>query len=182
MNFIQTQIPDVILIEPDVFEDGRGFFMETYHKEKFNAAGIKEAFVQDNHSRSIQGTLRGLHYQITHCQGKLVRVIAGEIYDVAVDIRRSSSTFGQWVGQTISAKEKNQLWVPPGFAHGFYTLSDWAEVLYKTTDIYAPEAERAIRWNDPEIGIAWPIKKGTQPILSKKDAHAKFFREAEVYE
>jgi dTDP-4-dehydrorhamnose 3,5-epimerase len=182
MKFIPTQIPEVILIEPDVFEDERGFFMETYHEQKYRAAGIAYSFVQDNHSRSIQGTLRGLHYQITHGQGKLVRVVYGEIYDVAVDLRRSSPTFGKWVGSRITAQAKNQLWIPTGFAHGFYTLSDWAEVLYKATDIYTLQAERTVLWNDPEIGIDWPIIPGTQPILSKKDAVAKPFKEAEVYD
>jgi dTDP-4-dehydrorhamnose 3,5-epimerase len=182
MKFIPTQIPEVILIEPDVFEDERGFFMETYHQEKYRAMGITYSFVQDNHSRSGRGTLRGLHYQITHSQGKLVRVVLGEIYDVTVDIRRSSPTFGEWVGNTLTAESKNQLWIPPGFAHGFYTLSDWAEVLYKATDVYTPEAERAILWNDPEIGIVWPVIPGTQPILSKKDAVAKPLKESEVYD
>jgi len=181
MKFIRTQIPEVILIEPDVFEDARGFFMETYHEQKYRAAGIAYSFVQDNHSRSIQGTLRGLHYQITHSQGKLVRVVAGEIYDVAVDLRRSSPTFGKWVGSRLTAQSKNQLWIPPAFAHGFYVLSDWAEVLYKATDIYAPEAERTVIWNDPDIAIEWPIIQGTAPILSKKDATARPLKDAEVY-
>jgi dTDP-4-dehydrorhamnose 3,5-epimerase len=181
MQFIQTQITDVILIEPEVFEDDRGFFMETYQKEKFQTAGISYSFVQDNHSRSIKGTLRGLHYQITHGQGKLVRVILGEVYDVAVDLRQSSPNFGKWVGCILSAQSKKQIWLPPGFAHGFYVLSDWAEVLYKATDFYNPEAERSVLWNDPSINIEWPIIQGTQPILSKKDASAKTLDEAELY-
>ncbi|MBU1662484.1 MAG: dTDP-4-dehydrorhamnose 3,5-epimerase, partial [Chloroflexi bacterium] len=142
MNFTPTTIPDVILINPQVFGDERGFFLETYQSREFAAAGIPESFVQDNHSGSQQGTLRGLHYQIRHTQGKLVRVVAGEIFDAVVDIRHSSPTFGQWVGEHLSAENKIQLWVPPGFAHGFYVLSDWAEVLYKATDFYAPEWER----------------------------------------
>jgi dTDP-4-dehydrorhamnose 3,5-epimerase len=182
MKFVQTRIPEVVLIEPDVFEDERGFFMETYHQEKYLAAGIAYPFVQDNHSRSGRGTLRGLHYQITHSQGKLVRVVVGEIYDVAVDLRRSSPTFGKWVGSMLTAQSKNQLWIPMGFAHGFYTLSDWAEVLYKATDVYTPEAERTVLWNDPDIRIDWPIIPGTQPILSKKDATAKTLKEAQVYD
>jgi len=182
MKFSPTRIPDVILIEPDVFEDERGFFMETYHEEKYRAAGIKASFVQDNHSRSIRGTLRGLHYQITHSQGKLVRVVVGEVYDVAVDLRRSSPTFGKWIGSKLTAQSKNQLWIPPGFAHGFYVLSDWAEVLYKATDIYTPQAERTVLWNDPEIGIEWPVIPGTHPILSKKDAAARPLKEADVYD
>jgi dTDP-4-dehydrorhamnose 3,5-epimerase len=181
MRFIQTQIPDVIIIEPDVFEDDRGFFMETYHEKKFRAAGIGYSFVQDNHSSSKKGTLRGLHYQITHGQGKLVRVVVGDIYDVAVDLRQSSPNFGKWVGCILSAQKKNQVWIPRGFAHGFYVLSDWAEVLYKATDFYTPEAERAVLWNDPSINIDWPIIPGTQPVLSKKDASAKTLDEAELY-
>jgi dTDP-4-dehydrorhamnose 3,5-epimerase len=181
MQFIQTQITDVILIEPEVFEDDRGFFMETYQKEKFQTAGISYSFVQDNHSRSIKGTLRGLHYQIIHSQGKLVRVILGEVYDVAVDLRQSSPNFGKWVGCILSAQSKKQIWLPPGFAHGFYVLSDWAEVLYKATDFYNPESERSVLWNDPSINIEWPIIQGTQPILSKKDASAKTLDEAELY-
>jgi dTDP-4-dehydrorhamnose 3,5-epimerase len=182
MNFIQTEIPDVVLIEPHVFEDPRGFFLETYQAEKFGEAGIDDHFVQDNHSRSKQGTLRGLHYQVRHVQGKLVRVVLGEIFDVAVDIRRSSPTFGKWVGDFLSAQNKRELWVPPGFAHGFYVVSDWAEVLYKATDFYDPEAERCIAWNDRTIHIKWPILPGQAPTLSPKDLNGKLFEEAEVFD
>lgn len=182
MDFIQTEIPDVISIEPRVFEDHRGFFLETYQAEKFNQAGLDCNFVQDNHSRSKQGILRGLHYQIRHAQGKLVRVVVGEIFDVAVDIRRSSPTFGRWVGDILSAQNKRQLWVPQGFAHGFYVLSDWAEVLYKTTDFYDPEGERCIAWNDPTLKIEWPIPQGELPTLSPKDMNGKLFEEAEVFD
>jgi dTDP-4-dehydrorhamnose 3,5-epimerase len=182
MQFLPARIPDIVIIEPQVFEDQRGFFMETYQIEKFAEAGIRYSFVQDNHSRSKQGTLRGLHYQIRHVQGKLVRVATGEIYDVAVDIRRSSPTFGQWVGALLSAKNKHEMWVPPGFAHGFYVVSRWAEVLYKTTDFYDPEAERAILWNDPALNIQWPVLQGQSPTLSPKDLAAKLFKEAEVFD
>lgn len=181
MNFTTTTIPDVILIKPQVFDDERGLFLETYQSRKFAAAGISETFVQDNHSGSQQGTLRGLHYQIRHPQGKLVRVVAGEIFDAAVDIRRSSPTFGQWVGAHLSAENKNQLWVPPGFAHGFYVLSEWAEVLYKATDFYAPEWERTIMWNDPTISVEWPILSDTKPLLSPKDVQGKSLGEAELF-
>lgn len=182
MQIIPTRIPDVHLIEPQVFGDERGFFMETFQAKKFAEAGLPTVFVQDNHSRSRQGILRGLHYQIQQAQGKLVRVILGEVYDVAVDIRRSSATFGQWVGTTLSAHNKRQLWVPPGFAHGFYVTSEWAEVLYKTTDFYAPEWERTICWNDPGLGIVWPLHEGQPPVLSAKDAQGKTLRDAEVFD
>ncbi len=182
MNFTPTTLPDVILIKPQVFGDERGFVLETYQSRKFAAAGIPATFVQDNHSGSQQGTLRGLHYQIRHTQGKLVRVVAGEIFDAAVDIRSSSPTFGQWVGARLSAENKNQLWVPPGFAHGFYVLSDWAEVLYKATDFYAPEWERSLLWNDPTIGVEWSILPGTEPLLSPKDVQGKLLSEAELFE
>jgi len=181
MQFIPTQISDVILIEPKVFPDDRGFFMESYQKKRFAEAGIHADFVQDNHSKSQQGTLRGLHYQIKQAQGKLVRVVAGEIFDVAVDIRKNSPTFGKWVGDHLSAENKRMLWVPPGFAHGFYVTSPEAEVLYKATDYYAPQWERSIAWNDPTIGINWPIGE-VEPILSPKDAAGKLFGEAEVFE
>ena len=181
MQFIRTQIPDVILIEPKVFSDERGFFLESYQKNRFADAGITMDFVQDNHSRSQRGTLRGLHYQIRQVQGKLVRVTAGEIFDVAVDIRKNSPTFGKWVGDYLSADNKKMLWVPAGFAHGFYVTSPEAEVLYKATDYYAPQWERCIVWNDPAVGITWPIDNA-QPILSPKDAAGKLFREAEVFE
>jgi len=182
LKFLPTPIPDVLLIEPIVFEDERGFFLESYQKKRFTDAGISFDFPQDNHSRSVQGTLRGLHYQIKQPQGKLVRVTLGEIYDVAVDIRRSSPSFGQWVGDYLSAKNKRMLWVPPGFAHGFYVTSPEAEVLYKTTDYYAPQWERTILWNDPDINIDWPLTSGTVPVLSSKDLMGKPLREAEVYE
>jgi dTDP-4-dehydrorhamnose 3,5-epimerase len=181
MNFISTTIPDVILIEPRVFVDERGFFLESYQKKHFAEAGIDLDFVQDNHSKSQQGTLRGLHYQIQQAQGKLVRVVSGEIFDVAVDIRKNSPTFGKWVGDYLSAENKKLLWVPPGFAHGFYVTSSEAEVLYKATDYYAPQWERTIAWNDPTIGIDWPIG-GKQLILSPKDTAGKPFGEAEVFE
>jgi dTDP-4-dehydrorhamnose 3,5-epimerase len=182
MEFIQTDIPEVIIIEPHVFEDSRGFFMETYQAEEFAQAGIDSNFVQDNHSRSMQTTLRGLHYQIRHAQGKLVRVVAGEIYDAAVDIRRSSSTFGKSIGILLSAQNKLQLWIPPGFAHGFYVVSEWAEVLYKTTDYYDPKAERVIIWNDPTLNVPWPSAPGILPILSPRDMAGISFAEAELYE
>ncbi len=181
MQIIPTTIPDVILIEPRVFSDDRGFFMETYQAKEFSEAGLPTSYVQDNHSRSRQGTLRGLHYQIRQAQGKLVRVIVGEAFDVALDIRRSSPTFGKWVGTMLSASNKSQLWIPPGFAHGIYVTSDWAEVLYKVTDFYAPEWERTIRWDDPDLGIVWPLIDGRPPILSAKDSQGKTLREAEIY-
>ena len=182
MEFLPVDIPDVLIIEPRVFEDGRGFFMETYQAREFAQAGINHNFVQDNHSLSKQNTLRGLHYQIQHAQGKLVRVVAGEIFDAAVDLRRSSPTFGKSFSLLLSAKNKRQLWIPPGFAHGFYVTSEWAEVVYKATDYYAPEAERTIIWNDPVIGVAWPIPPGESPILSAKDLAGKLLSEAEIYE
>jgi dTDP-4-dehydrorhamnose 3,5-epimerase len=182
MKFTPTTIPDIILIEPKVFGDERGFFMETFHADRYAEAGIPTNFVQDNHSGSRQGTLRGLHYQIHQTQGKLLRVIAGEIFDVAVDIRRSSPTFGQWVSAVLSADNKRQLWVPPGFAHGFYVLSDWAELNYKTTDFYAPEWERSILWSDPEIGIKWPILPGTEPLLSTKDTQARLLAHTDLFD
>ena len=182
MKFIRTDIQDVVIIEPHVLEDSRGFFMETYQAQKFTQAGIDFSFVQDNHSRSKRSTLRGLHYQIRHAQGKLVRVVAGEIFDVAVDIRRSSSTFGKSINLILSAQNKRQLWIPPGFAHGIYVISEWAEVLYKTTDYYDPKAERCIRWDDPALNIIWPIASGILPILSPKDLAGKLFMEAELFE
>ena len=182
MKFSPTAIPDVILIEPRVFGDSRGFFMETYQREKFIEGGIDCDFVQDNHSRSIQGTLRGLHYQVKHAQGKVVRVVAGEVFDVAVDLRRSSATFGKWVGCDLSAENKQQLWIPPGFGHGFYTLSDWAEVVYKATDYYSPADERSIIWNDPDINIIWPTLSREKLIISHKDAQGAHLMQAEVFE
>jgi dTDP-4-dehydrorhamnose 3,5-epimerase len=182
MQFEPTSIPDVLLITPQVFGDDRGFFFETYQAQRFGAAGLPFIYVQDNQSGSQRGTLRGLHYQIRQPQGKIVRVIAGKIYDVAIDLRRWSPTFGQWVGIQLSAKNKTLLWVPPGFGHGFYVLSDWAEVVYKATDYYAPEWERTLLWNDPTLNISWPIPVGEQPILSSKDKQGKLLSEAEVYE
>jgi dTDP-4-dehydrorhamnose 3,5-epimerase len=182
MQFIPTDIPDVILIEPEVRGDARGFFMETYHASRFAQAGIQADFVQDNHSGSRQGILRGLHYQIRQPQAKLVRVISGEVYDVAVDIRRSSPSFGKWVGVNLSADNKLQIWIPAGFAHGIYTLSEWAEIVYKVSDLYAPEWERTLLWNDPDLDIPWPLINNQMPILSKKDTEGKSFRQAELFE
>ena len=179
MNVIPTAIPGVLVLEPKVFGDSRGFFLESWNERAFAAAGISGRFVQDNHSRSGRNVLRGLHYQLRQAQGKLVRVIAGEIYDVAVDIRRSSATFGRWVGERLSAENRRMIWVPPGFAHGFLVVSDAAEVLYKATDYYAPEHERTIVWNDPELAIAWPL--AGSPVLSAKDAAGTRLSDAEVY-
>ncbi len=180
MNFHPTEIPDVVLIEPKVFGDHRGFFMETWHAQKFADAGLDLTFVQDNHSSSGKGILRGLHYQLQHAQGKLVRVTRGEVYDVAVDIRRSSPTFGRHVGVTLSEENKLIMWVPPGFAHGFLVMLDDTEFQYKCTDVYAPEHERTILWNDPALGIDWPLE-GAQPVLSEKDAVGTLLEDAEVY-
>lgn len=182
MNFISTVIPEVIVIEPQVFGDSRGFFMETFQQLKFTQAGIDYDFVQDNHSRSVQGTLRGLHYQVRHTQGKVVRVVLGEVFDVAVDLRRSSPTFGKWVGYNLSAENKRQLWIPPGFGHGFYTLSDWAEVVYKATDYYSPADECSIVWNDVDINIEWPAQASEKLIISPKDAQGSTLQQAEVFE
>jgi dTDP-4-dehydrorhamnose 3,5-epimerase len=182
VRFLRTAIPDVILIEPSVFSDARGFFMESYQAAQFAEAGITASFVQDNHSSSEQGVLRGLHYQIQHAQGKIVRAIFGEIFDVAVDLRRSSPSFGEWVGSTLSAENKKQLWIPPGFAHGFYVLSERAEVFYKASDYYAPDAERMLLWNDPDLNIDWPLLNGSPPSLSHKDAQGSLLIEAECYE
>jgi dTDP-4-dehydrorhamnose 3,5-epimerase len=181
MKFEPTAIPDVVLIHPEIYGDERGFFMETYRAQKFGAAGLPLIFVQDNHSGSQRGTLRGLHYQIKQAQGKVIRVVVGEVYDVAVDLRRWSPTFGQWVGYAISAQNKAELWVPPGFAHGFYVLSEWAEVVYKATDYYAPQYERSLLWNDPALGIPWPIPAGEAPNLSPKDALGLPLEKAELY-
>ncbi len=181
MQATRTAIPDVVILEPKVFGDERGFFFESYNEKKFaEAIGYAPQFVQDNHSRSAKGVLRGLHYQIQQPQGKLVRVTAGEVFDVVVDIRKSSPTFGQWVGVHLSGDNKKQLWIPPGFAHGFVVLSDFAEFLYKTTDFYAPEHERCIIWNDPQIGIDWPLADA--PILSGKDQQGKLLTDAELFE
>jgi dTDP-4-dehydrorhamnose 3,5-epimerase len=169
MNFLPTDLPGVILIEPDVFEDARGFFLETWHERKYTEGGVRGPFVQDNHSYSERGTLRGLHAQLRRPQGKLVRAVAGEMFDVAVDIRRGSPTFGRWVGFVLSGGNFRQLWVPPGFAHGFCVLSERVHVEYKCTDFYDRDDELAIAWNDPQIGVAWPIGS---PILSARDAAA----------
>ncbi len=180
MRIIETEIPDVLVIEPRVFEDERGFFYESYNERVLlEKANIMECFVQDNHSRSAKNILRGLHYQIKQTQGKLVRVVVGEVFDVAVDLRVSSQFFGRWVGVNLNAKNKQQLWIPPGFAHGFLVLSEYAEVLYKTTEYYAPEHERSLLWNDPDLAIAWPIE--VEPILSAKDRSGKRLKEAEVF-
>ena len=169
MKVTPTSIPDVLIIEPRVFGDERGFFFESYNQQAFKAAcGVDAQFVQDNHSRSAQGVLRGLHYQLEQAQGKLVRVARGAVFDVAVDIRKASATFGQWVGVELSEANHRQLWVPPGFAHGFLTLSESADFLYKTTDYYAPQHERCIAWNDPTLGIDWPLQ-GLAPQISAKD-------------
>ena len=180
MHVIPTEIPDVLVIEPLVFGDDRGFFFESFNESAFNEkTGANVRFVQDNHSRSAKNVLRGLHYQIEQAQGKLVRVVAGAIFDVAVDIRRSSPTFGMWVSCELSAANKRQLWVPAGFAHGFVSLEEGTEVLYKTTDYYAPAYERSILWNDPDLAIAWELTE--DPVLSSKDQAGQPFRTAEVY-
>ena len=180
MKVTPTAIPEVLIIEPKVFGDARGFFYESFNQKVFNeATGLSLNFVQDNHSRSAQGVLRGLHYQIQQPQGKLVRVVRGAVFDVAVDIRKASPTFGKWVGVELSEDNHRQLWVPPGFAHGFVVLSESADFLYKTTDYYAPEFERCIAWNDPAIGIGWPYEG--IPLLSGKDKEAKLLAEAEVF-
>ena len=177
MNVIRTAIPEVVLIEPKVFGDARGFFFESFNQKAFNeATGTNPQFVQDNHSRSAKGVLRGLHYQIQQPQGKLVRVVRGAVFDVAVDIRKSSPTFGRWVGAELSEDNQHQLWVPPGFAHGFLVLSDMADFLYKTTDYYAPQYERSILWNDSDLNIDWPIG---EPILSNKDRQGLKFNSAD---
>lgn len=180
MNVIPTTIPDVLVIEPRVFTDERGFFFESYNARDFaEQAGVRVDFVQDNHSRSVYNVLRGLHYQIENVQGKLIRAIVGEVFDVAVDLRQRSPTFGQWVGCRLSAENKRQLWIPGGFAHGFLVLSDAAEMLYKTTDFYAPQHERCIRWDDPDLAINWPLNG--EPIVSKKDRAGDAFKDADVF-
>ena len=181
MQFEPTAIPEVVLIRPKVFGDARGFFMESWEQRTFAAAGLDLNFVQDNHSHSARHILRGLHYQILKPQGKLVRVTSGRVFDVAVDIRRSSATFGRWVGVELSDENHHMLWVPPGFAHGYLVLSDSADFLYKVTDFWAPEHERAIRWDDPTIGVRWPLPAAVQPVLSGKDAAACALSAAEVY-
>lgn len=179
-TFTPTDIPDVLVLEPRVFGDARGFFFESFNARDFaQATGLHVEFVQDNHSKSVRGVLRGLHYQIAHAQGKLVRVVQGEVFDVAVDLRASSATFGRWVGERLSADNRRQMWIPPGFAHGFLVLSESAEFLYKTTDYWYPEHERSLQWNDPAIGIEWPLQG--QPLLAAKDAAASLLRDAQVF-
>ena len=179
MQVVKTDIPDVLIVEPKVFGDARGFFFESFNQRQWQAAtGLDGRFVQDNHSRSLHGVLRGLHYQIRQPQGKLVRCVVGEVFDVAVDLRRSSATFGRWVGAYLSAENKRQMWIPEGFAHGFLTLSAEAEFLYKTTDYYAPQHECCIRWDDPDLGIAWPV---AEPQLSAKDLAGLPFLDAPCY-
>jgi len=181
LKVVNTKISDVKIIEPAVFGDARGYFMETWSSQKFQQQGLDIDFVQDNHSRSPQGILRGLHYQMKNTQGKLVRVVTGKVFDVAVDIRKSSTTFGQWVGVELSDENHRMLWVPPGFAHGFYVMSEQADFLYKCTDIYAPQHERCIQWDDAEIGIDWPLIDGQPPTLSDKDQQGSSLSDAEVF-
>jgi len=181
MKTTRTEIPDVLVIEPQVFGDDRGFFFESFNQEKWQqSTGLNRVFIQDNHSRSGRGVLRGIHYQIEHPQGKLVRVVVGEVFDVAVDLREKSPTFGKWVGQILSAENFRQLWIPEGFGHAFVVLSECAEVLYRTTDFWALEHERCISWNDPELNIIWPID--FSPTLSEKDGKGLLFKDADVYE
>jgi dTDP-4-dehydrorhamnose 3,5-epimerase len=181
MRITRLEIPDVVLIEPKVFQDDRGYFLETFQVEKYVAAGITRPMVQDNHSGSRRGVLRGLHYQIRKPQGKLVSVVAGEVFDVAVDLRRSSPSFGRWVGVTLSARDHRQIWVPPGFAHGFYVLSEWAEIVYKVTDFYDPQGERTLIWNAAEVGVRWPLPAGQKPLLSPKDALGSPLSKADLF-
>jgi dTDP-4-dehydrorhamnose 3,5-epimerase len=179
MNIVKTNLPDVLLLEPRVFGDARGFFLESWNRQTFSDLGLDLDFVQDNHSRSSKGVLRGLHYQLNAPQGKLVRVVSGAVFDVAVDLRRASPHFGQWTGHELSADNRRMLWIPPGFGHGFLVLSDSADFLYKTTAYYAPQWDRGIRWDDPQIGVAWPLEGA--PALSAKDQALPFLKDAEVY-
>ncbi len=181
MKFLPTEIPEVIRVEPRVIEDRRGFFFESWNARAFKRSGLDVSFVQDNHSKSFRGSLRGLHYQIRHAQGKLVQVVQGQVFDVAVDLRRSSPTFGRWVGLWLSAEDRGMVWIPPGFAHGFYVVSSTAEFIYKCTDFYSPEDEQTLQWDDPDIGIEWPLIDGQPPTLSEKDAGGNSFRQAEHY-
>ena len=181
LDFTPTRIPEVVEIALRVIDDPRGFFMESWNARSFAQGGIDATFVQDNHSRSRGAVLRGLHYQIRQVQGKLVRVVRGEVFDVAVDLRRSSATFGQWVGVWLSEDKHNMLWVPPGFAHGFYVTSDMADLLYKCTDFYSPQHDRTLRWDDPEVAIQWPLVNGEPPTVSTKDAAGKSLRDAETF-
>ncbi len=181
MNVVETSIPDVRIIEPHVFGDHRGYFIETWNEARFSECGIHAMFVQDNFSFSKKGTLRGLHYQIEKTQGKLMRVVEGEVYDVCVDLRKSSNTFGHWVGVVLSSENKRSLWVPPGFAHGFYVTSEVAAFEYKCTDYYAKEHERTLLWNDPSLGIEWPIEAGSEPLITDKDRDGKVLLQADVF-
>ena len=181
MKVAPTDIPEVLVLEPTVHRDERGFFLESWRQDRLASHGIVARFVQDNHSHSIQGTLRGLHYQLESPQGKLVRVVSGEVFDVAVDLRRSSSTFGRWVSGTLSSDNHRQLWIPPGFAHGFYVLSESADLLYKCTEYYAPAHDRTLKWDDPELDIPWPLVSGRPPLLSAKDGAAPGLRDAPSY-
>ena len=181
MKVTPTKIRDVLVVEPTVHRDARGFFLESWHEQRLAEEGLVARFVQDNHSRSVRGTLRGLHYQIGNPQGKLVRVVYGEVYDVAVDLRQSSPTFGQWVHAGLTSENHKQLWIPPGFAHGFYVLSERADLLYKCTSYYAPAQDRTVRWNDPDIAIDWPLIDARPPLLSDKDNTAPLLRDAETY-
>ncbi len=180
MNVVKTGIPDVLLFEPKVFGDDRGFFFESYNKKVFSDLGLDRNFVQDNHSRSSRGVLRGLHYQLQQTQGKLVRAVVGSIWDVAVDIRRNSPTFGKWAGEELSAENKRLLWIPEGFAHGFVVLSEFAEVLYKASDFYAPSYEKSLLWNDPDLNITWPLD--VEPIISAKDKAGLSLRDATLFD
>lgn len=181
MKILDTDIPDVKILEPRVYGDSRGFFMETWNKNELRSLGLDLDFVQDNHSKSGRNILRGLHYQIENPQGKLVRVVKGEVFDVAVDMRQSSPNFGRWVGVYLNDSNKRMLWIPPGFAHGFYVNSDCAEFLYKCTDYYYPEHERTLLWNDPDLSIAWPIAHGIQPILSEKDQQGALMSDSQYF-
>jgi dTDP-4-dehydrorhamnose 3,5-epimerase len=181
MKFIPTTIPDVVCVELQALHDERGFFVESFRADQLASAGISDIFVQDNHSGSYKNVLRGLHYQVRRPQGKLVRTVTGEVFDVAVDLRRSSRTFGRWVGELLSVKNQRMLWIPPGFAHGFLVMSEWADVVYKTTDYYSPEWERTLIWNDPTVSIDWLIGAASVPVLSPKDARGVRLENAEVY-
>lgn len=181
MKYTPTSIPEVVLIEPTVFGDERGFFMETWQQRSFQESVADVTFVQDNHSKSGQGILRGLHYQLEQTQGKLVRVVSGSVFDVAVDLRQSSPSFGQWVGYELSAENKRMLWVPEGFAHGFYVMSESAEFVYKCTDYYAPQHERSLLWNDPSLSIEWPLVNQQEPLLSEKDLKGELFANADYF-
>jgi dTDP-4-dehydrorhamnose 3,5-epimerase len=182
MKTIATAIPDVVLLEPKIFGDERGFFLESYSERVFNELGLPTRFVQDNHSRSVRNVLRGIHYQLELPQGKLVRALQGEIFDIAVDLRKSSPTFGKWVGEILDDKQRRMLWIPPGFGHAFLVLSETAEVAYKASEFYAPQHEHSLLWNDPAVGIEWPLNRlSSEPILSGKDAAGALLKDAEVY-